>query len=486
MAFFEDDLSGLAAATQIIRSSSVKGGREALADLASLARVMQDLSDLHIWNQPQLVLDVLRLLDIVQQATFYSLDPQSAVRSPDQMRHRFFNLYGAYPQMDCGHFLNLLASANWVTLPKSGQFALTPVGRRLVGHVLRIVHEALEYHRLDRVQQGLLEIKRAEAYAEAFDRQGIEGADTLGQAVHALRQLAADLETDMAMRVFNRSALQHVALIQEQMRSVMEKIEAALEHGDGRHSPAQLRVLAAEAAQAYAVAHRISYEAVGEIWRSTSGLGQAPVRRINETLFLEFLRQAAQDPKGGLGAILAFVDDGPDAAVPLMLPFRLQPPAGSDMIERGLAAMAGAAPRPPRLPPPPVTFRPARAATMTELAQMRVDDGMADFAAVVDRIETHLATARDLSLAELLGTLAAEPADAPVLLLALGALLRTPKASLRVAPGETPSPPWFSYHRYRVVSGRLEPLGPHALRVRAELPLRRTIPVPAGRSADVV
>ena|GEM_PF-5411930 len=468
-----EDVHDIAQITQIIRSEPSVATSQALLDLMSLGRVLSDLGDDRVWQNPRLALDTLRILDILHQSTLYSRDAQSTILAEDQIRHRYYNLYGENPHIEPARLIFLLRSANWVQVQRGEPIRLTPLGRRMAGILLRSTNEALVYYRKSRLDQGLHDLRRQQAYAQAFDEQGIDGADTLGEKVAGLVQMAEDLKSDLAMSIFRGEVLTHLDVIKREMAAVLEEVDAALaREAASRHTPAQLRSLSAEASDAYAVAHTISYEALGEVFKATQDLGGAPVGRISEESLLEFLREAALQANEARNPLLALIDDGAAPEVTLLMPVKLQLSADPGLLGRGLEALLLAEPPAPSSPPPAIVFADPTEATAADLAAVRGEQDLHDFAAVAAQITAYLAAHGDTSLQRLVGVLCADALDAPVHLLGTAHVVKEPGASLRVVTDRAAASP-VTYDEYLLGGeGLVIPAGPRTLRIVPSRALR--------------
>lgn len=474
---FREDAWALLQATQLVKAPSSAALNQALSDVMSLGRVLYDLGTESVWSNRRLAMEVLRILALVQESSFYQNDPQSVIQTSDQLRHRYVNVYGEAPEVNVSVLLDRMINANWVHLPRNDRIRLYPLGRRMVGWLLRLANESYKEYQMDPLERQLHQLRRAESYVQVYDEMGIDGADLVGQMVAGVLEMCRELRDNLSLHVFRRQALARVEVLRAELLRIQERFEMELDRSDRQRTPSQLHSLRKDANDAYSMTHLTSYETIGQVFQATSDLGNAPTRRIDEERWHEFLKQLAvgATDADGVDTALQFVD----ADAPFWLPFSLRISVDAEMLERGMRLM-GEAVVLPTTPLSPVVIPEPQAATAEDLVQVFGTALPDDFKEASERLAGYLSERVDVPLAQAMEDLTATPADTVVHVLAASHMVMGPQAQLRIVNEPPPTSQRLIYTAYEVV-GAGHPTEPCQLcelpgrtpRLRAGTPLRK-------------
>ncbi|RKD25950.1 hypothetical protein BEP19_03225 [Ammoniphilus oxalaticus] len=324
----------------ILRSQMNESLRAALSDFVSLSGVMTEFSSADFWRDTERVLETLRLLDLVLQATLYKGEWQ--LRDDNAIVHRYNRLYEQYPRLDVTQFLNVCRKYNWITSAKNPPLRLQSTGKRMIGHLFRIANDAFAYHLQPEDQQALYQAIRDAKLGEAYEDEGIGGGEVLASMISNLEDVSEQLELNIQRYIYEGKGNQKVQEIDSILDQVKEHLEARFEKSADLIPDNRLQNLSERAHRAFADAHRVAYPALGQTAISSVRRQDKRITQINVNEFLRYLSNCAQlefrniNDQVGLIDLMEPLGDENDDGLGIWWPQQLPKPLTEDLINRGL------------------------------------------------------------------------------------------------------------------------------------------------------
>jgi hypothetical protein len=276
----------------ILRSHMNDSLRAALSDFVSLSGVMTEFSSADFWRDTERVLETLRLLDLILQATLYKGEWQ--LRDDDAIAHRYNRLYGQAPLLNVKHFLNVCRKYNWITSTKNPPLRLQSTGKRMIGHLFRIANDAFAYHLQPEDQQALYQAIRDAKLGEAYEDEGIGGGEVLASMISNLEDASGELELSIQRYIYEGKGIQKVKEIGSLLDQVKNRLETRFEKSAELIPDNQLQLLSERAHRAFADAHSVSYLVLGQTAISSLRRQEKRITHIDVNQFLRYLSDCAQ------------------------------------------------------------------------------------------------------------------------------------------------------------------------------------------------
>ncbi|MBP1933227.1 hypothetical protein [Ammoniphilus resinae] len=327
----------------ILRSNMNDSLRAALSDFVSLSGVMTEFSSADFWRDTDRVLETLRLLDLILQATLYKGEWQ--LRDDDAIIHRYNRLYGQAPLLNVKHFLNVCRKYNWVTSAKNPPLRLQPTGKRMIGHLFRIANDAFAYHLQPEDQQALYQAIRDAKLGEAYEDEGIGGGEVLASMISNLEDASEELELSIQRYIYEGKGIQKVQEIGGLLDQVKDRLETRFEKSVEFIPDNQLQLLSERAHRAFADAHSVSYPVLGQTAISSLRRQEKRVTHIDVNQLLRYLSDCAQlefrniDDQVGLIDLMVPFNGEEDDGLGIWWPQELPMPLSENLIDRGMAEL---------------------------------------------------------------------------------------------------------------------------------------------------
>lgn len=324
----------------ILRSHMNDSLRAALSDFVSLSGVMTEFSSADFWRDTERVLETLRLLDLILQATLYKGEWQ--LRDDDAIVHRYNRLYGQAPLLNVKHFLNVCRKYNWITSTKNPPLRLQSTGKRMIGHLFRIANDAFAYHLQPEDQQALYQAIRDAKLGEAYEDEGIGGGEVLASMISNLEDASEELELSIQRYIYEGKGIQKVKEIGSLLDQVKNRLETRFEKSAELIPDNQLQLLSERAHRAFADAHSVSYPVLGQTAISSLRRQEKRITHIDVNQFLRYLSDCAQlefrdiDDRVGLIDLMVPLDGEADDGLGIWWPQELPMPLSENLIDKGL------------------------------------------------------------------------------------------------------------------------------------------------------
>ncbi|MBW7476288.1 hypothetical protein K0T92_16265 [Paenibacillus oenotherae] len=326
----------------VLRSDQNDSLRAALSDFISLSGILAELASSDFWLDTDRVLETLRLLDIIMQATLYKSEWQ--LRDDDAVIHRYNRIYGQRIRLNVKQFLNVCRKYNWITTVRNPPVRFLPTGKRMIAHLFRIANDALAYHMQPQDQQALYLAIHDSKIGEAYEDEGIGAGDLLAGMISNLEDASEDLEMSMQRYVYEGRSIQKVEELGHLLDRVKVQIDERLERSVDLIPNNRLQLLHERAQRAFADTHSTAYPVLGHTASSSLNRQEKTITQIDVNLFLKFISEAAQQTyrpiEGQIGLmniLLPLENNASDyEELGIWWPQQLPMPLSEEMIRTGM------------------------------------------------------------------------------------------------------------------------------------------------------